>query len=73
MSKLLKVTLEFDDKIWIIEGEEALRWSTYNAFVATLAWSQGRNPFDTDPIKWKEKNKRPKKEKMTWRGRKWGK
>jgi hypothetical protein len=52
MSKLLKVTLEFDDKTMTIEGEEAEKWDKHITGLASLADIHGMNPFDTDPVRW---------------------
>jgi len=57
MSRLLRVTLEFDDKIVSIEGEEVKKWELYNTSITTLAHTHGMNPFDRDPIKWMIQNK----------------
>ena len=58
MSKLLKVTLQFDDKIMSIEGEEAEKWNSHCSSVARLASTHGMNPFDSDPIRWKVNNEK---------------
>ena len=52
MSKLLKVTLQFDDKIMSIEGEEVEKWQSHCHSLETLASVHGMNPFDSDPIHW---------------------
>jgi len=52
MPRLLKVTLEFDDKTMIIEGDEAFKWDAHNLSLSVLAHAHGINPFDTDPIRW---------------------
>jgi hypothetical protein len=52
MSRLLKVILEFDDKIMTIEGDEALKWDSHNISLAVLANSHSINPFDHDPVRW---------------------
>ena len=52
MSRLIKVTLEFDDKIMTIEGDEAFKWDAHNLSLSVLAHAHGINPFDTDPIRW---------------------
>lgn len=51
-AKLLKVTLEFEDRIMSIEGDEAEKWRQHNRLVAVLASTHGNNPFWSDPIKW---------------------
>ena len=55
MNKLLKVTLEFDDKTMTIEGNEALRWEEMCNSLSILAQAHGMNPFDESPIKWRER------------------
>ena len=57
MSKIIKVTLEFDDKIMTIEGEEAEKWDNHCLGMATLASIHKMNPFDSDPIKWNVQEK----------------
>ena len=52
MSTLLKITLEFDDRIQILEGVEAERWDKHVAFLSIMAHNRAgnQNPFDTDPV-----------------------
>ena len=57
MSKIIKVTLEFDDKIMVIEGLEAEKWDKHCTAVGTLAYTHGMNPFDDDPVKWQTTDK----------------
>ena len=57
MSKLLKVTLEFEDKVLTVEGSEAEKWDSHNMHVASFAEVHNFNPFTNDPIKWEEVNK----------------
>ena len=52
MNILLKVTLEFDDHIAIVEGKEALKWDQHCQTVSVLAKIHGANAFDDDPVKW---------------------
>lgn len=52
MSKIKKVTIEFDDKIMMLEGEEAEKWSEHNSALASLAYTHNMNLFDLDPVKW---------------------
>ena len=52
MSKILKVMLEYDDKIMIVEGTEAERWYENINSVSILAHAHGMNAFDTNPVKW---------------------
>jgi hypothetical protein len=51
-TKLLKVTLEYEDKIMTIEGAEAEKWNNYNLAVAQLAQLHNMNPFKDNPINW---------------------
>ena len=53
MSQILKVTLEFDDKIMELEGEEAVKWSNNCESVGSIAMVHGMNAFDSNPVKWK--------------------
>ena len=55
MSKILKVTIEYDDKIITLEGEEAEKWQQHGDSLSTMASIRAgnQNPFDTDPVKWK--------------------
>lgn len=59
-TKLLKVTLKYEDKIMTLEGEEAEKWNNHNLAVAQCAQLHNMNPFLDDPIKW---NISPNKEK----------
>ena len=52
MSKILKVTIEYDDKIMIAEGVEAERWSENCSSVAIIAQVHGMNAFNSNPVKW---------------------
>jgi hypothetical protein len=54
MSKLLKVTMEFEDKVQTLEGEEAQRWLTALNGQCTMEHVHGR-PFPE--FKWKIKDK----------------
>ena len=56
-TKILKVTLEFNDRINTVEGEEAEKWLSHGNTCATLAAIRNMNPFDSDPIKWNVKIK----------------
>jgi len=49
---ILKVTLEFDNHVEIVEGIEAEKWLSHCESLAILAHSHGMNPFDADKIKW---------------------
>jgi hypothetical protein len=51
-TKLLKVTLEYEDKIMTLEGEEAEKWNNHNLAVAQSAQLHNMNPFKDDPINW---------------------
>lgn len=52
MSKILKVTVEYDDKICIAEGEEAVKWLDNGRSIAVLACVHGMNAFDSNLVKW---------------------
>ena len=52
MSRILKVSIFYNDKILFLEGEEAEKWERHNIAVAHLAQNHGMNPFEKDPIKW---------------------
>jgi len=52
MSKLLKVTLEFDDCVKQIEGKEAEKWGEYADSTIDVSRIHGYYPFDSDPIRW---------------------
>ncbi len=52
MSKILKVTIEYDDRILVAEGEEAERWHSNNQGVVALAYVHGMNAFDSNLVKW---------------------
>jgi len=55
MSKLIKVTLEFDDKTMILDtAEECQKWLDNTNAVSVSAHIHGINPFDTNPVNWKE-------------------
>jgi hypothetical protein len=49
---LKKVSLEFDDEIWIVEGDEAEKWDKHQTSISLLAQIHGMNPFQNDPINW---------------------
>lgn len=51
-TKLLKVTLEYEDKIMTIDGYEALKWNDHNLIVAQFAQFHNVNPFKDNPINW---------------------
>ena len=53
MSKILKVTIEYENKIMIVEGEEAEKWQKNNESVVAIAYVHGMNAFDSNPIKWR--------------------
>lgn len=54
MSKILKVTIEFDDKILVLEGDQAEKWKRYSDMLAVAASNRvgNQNPFETDPVRW---------------------
>lgn len=51
-TKLLKVTLEYEDKIMTIEGEEAEKWNNHNLSVAQFVQLHNMNLFKDNPINW---------------------
>lgn len=54
MSKLLKVTMEYDDHYSVIEGEEAEIWLANADSLCVMAANRAgnQNPFDHRPTKW---------------------
>jgi len=50
--KLLKVTLEYQDRILIVEGPEAEKWYKHQGTLTTMAQVHAYNPFATDPVNW---------------------
>lgn len=52
MGKILKVTLEFEDEIRTIEGEEAEAWLDNANGCASIAHIHNMNPFDKRPTQW---------------------
>jgi len=57
MSKILKVTIEYDDKTVEVDGPEAEKWERHNQSLASLAYVHRMNPFDSDPVKWNRQAK----------------
>lgn len=57
-TKLLKVTLEYEDKIMTIEGTDAEKWNNHNLAVSQIAQIHNMNPFKDDPIIWTITDKR---------------
>jgi hypothetical protein len=59
MSKIQRVTIEFDDKILSIQGEEAEKWSAHITSLSVMAQNRAgnQNPFDYDPVKWETVDK----------------
>ncbi len=53
-SHIKRVTIEFTDKVMVLEGGEAAKWEQHNIAIATIADVHGMNPFSTDKIKWTE-------------------
>lgn len=53
MSKIMRVTLEFDDVIKIAEGSEAERFEKNLHEIITFANEQGQNSFANDKINWR--------------------
>jgi len=58
MSKILKVTIEYDDKTVEVDGPEAEKWERHNQSLASLAYVHRMNPFDSDPVKWNRQAKK---------------
>ena len=52
-SKIKKVTLEYEDWIFIVEGDEAIKWGKYNAELKSYAQSQNMESIKNNPIKWR--------------------
>lgn len=52
MSKLLKVIEIFDDKVQVIQGEEAEKWDDHCTGLAVFAQVHNANPFENDPVNW---------------------
>ena len=52
MSKILKVTIEYDDKIYIAEGKEAQKWYDSDNIAVVLAYSNRKDTFVLNSIKW---------------------
>lgn len=57
MTKILKVTIEYEDETLTVEGKEAEKWHQHCQSIGTLAYIHNMNPFDTDPINWKTTKK----------------
>ena len=51
-SKIKKVTLEYEDWIFTIDGKEAIRWGKHNVALRTYAQSQNMDSIKNNPIKW---------------------
>ena len=47
----IKITIEYRDRIVIIEGKEAKKWGEHTDALVMLAHIHNANPFDFDPIK----------------------
>lgn len=57
MSKIIKVTIEYEDKIYIAEGKDAQSWSDHVGGISTLAFVHGQKGWDQwTRIEKKEKN-----------------
>lgn len=52
MTRLRKVTLEYDDRVVSLSGSEAEKWLRHSESLAVLGAVHGMNPFDTDPVQW---------------------
>ena len=46
MSKIIKVTIEYDDKTYIAEGEDAEQWLTVVNGMSTLCFIHGQKGFN---------------------------
>jgi hypothetical protein len=49
ITNIKKVTLEYRDWVFTIEGDEAVKWGNHNEMLMNQA---KKNPFKDDPIKW---------------------
>ena len=54
MSKLLKVTLEYDDKGEFLDGEDAQKWLDAGNANAIFAGIHGVNAYDRLDLDWKD-------------------
>ena len=54
MSKIVRVTLEFDDVVKIADGEEATKFEENLHALVVHAHEHELDPFSGNPIKWKE-------------------
>lgn len=54
MSNIQRVIIELDDRISILEGDEAKKWNSHVVTLSTMAAmrSGNQNPFDHDPVHW---------------------
>lgn len=53
MFNLIKVRFEYaDGTFYELVGEEVQKWLEMVIEICCLASSQGRNPFDRQPLKW---------------------
>lgn len=52
-SNIKKVTLEYEDWIFTIEGKEAVRWGKHNEALRSYAQSQNMESIKNNPIKWR--------------------
>ncbi len=57
MSRIVRVTLEFDDVVKIAEGVEATKFEENLHALVVHAHEQDINPFGDNSIKWKEYKK----------------
>ena len=57
MSKLIKIILEYDNKIKWIKGKELDNWNEKIIALSIFAATHGQNPFDFEPTKWNVENK----------------
>lgn len=57
MDKIIKVTLEYEDEIKTINGEEAEMWLDNANACVSIAAIHNMNPFDKRPTMWNIKFK----------------
>lgn len=61
MSKIVRVTLEFDDVVKIADGKEATRFEENLHELVVYAHENDLDPFNGNPIHWNEFVKKKKK------------
>ena len=66
MAVIQKVTIEYDDHIKTLEGEQAKIWEDKCIQVSLFVQAHGQNPFDVKPyIEWAIKKKEKKDASMS--------